>query len=125
MDTPATQEMSQEARAAALLDELRTHPEWDDARRAEHLDLLVGGFPRNVLIAAILPRLTNLGGGDGEVILRILEAMGDPSSLVALADALTMQPALSSERTWDALGVLEGTGLVEFAPGIARASRGS
>ena len=116
MDMPKKNESGLEIRARALLDDLRDHPEWTDARRAEQLDRLVGGIPREVLVTAVLSRLGNLNGGDGEAILRILEAMGDHEHLIALADALETQTSLSSDRTWDALGVLEGTGLVESRP---------
>lgn len=104
---------------AAILDALRDHPDWDEGKRAEALEQLIAGFPANRLLNEARGRLDNLGGGDGEAVLRLIEAFGDRESLVDLAKALATQPDLPPERAWDALTVLQGSGLVEADPRLA------
>src|SRR4051794_32061365 len=103
----------------ALLDALRGHPEWPEERRADVLDRLVAGFPRERWAEAILVRLGDLGGGDGEAVLQLVEALDRPEMFEALAEALVGQPDLPPERAWIALGMLEGTGLIEAYPELA------
>lgn len=97
----------------ALLDALRDHPEWTEHRRDEQFDRLVARFPAEELVAAVRPRLRDLRGGDGETVLRLVEAMGTPELLEELAAALAAQPDLAPERAWEAMSLLQGTGLIE------------
>jgi hypothetical protein len=100
----------------ALFDALRDHPEWSDQERDAALDALVARFAPERLIAALQPRLRNLGGGDGEALLRLVEANASPELLGALARALAAQPNLPPERTWEALAVLDACGALEGHP---------
>src|SRR4051794_25790042 len=95
--------------AESLLEELRDHPEWDETRVAEQFDRLIARFSPGVLAETIRPRLGDLGGGDGEILLQLIEALATPALLDALADALAAQTSLTPDRQWQALGVLEGS----------------
>ncbi|MDB5351209.1 MAG: hypothetical protein JWN86_2456 [Planctomycetota bacterium] len=101
---------------ADLLDETRNHPEWDEAKLAEQLDRLIGGFSQETLISAVRPRLRDLREGDGEILLQLVEALASPDLLDELAAALLDQMDLPTERLWMALGVLDGSGRVEASP---------
>lgn len=103
----------------ALLDALRVRVDWDDARRSSVLDELIARFAPEVLIAAILPRLSSIGGPDGEVLIGLVEGLGETPLLDALADALLGQPDLPPDRLWLALEALEGSGRIEERPGLA------
>jgi hypothetical protein len=103
----------------ALLDALREHPEWDEDRRDEVLERLIADYPAERLAAALRGRLVDLSGLDGEPVLRLVEAVGTPDLLDALAQALVVQPGLAPERAWDALALLEDAGLLERYPVLA------
>jgi hypothetical protein len=103
----------------ALLDALRDHPEWTEGRRDEQFDRLIAHFPAEELVAAARARLRDLRGGDGEMALRLVEALGSPAVLEELAEALVAQGDLAPERTWEALSLLQGTGLIEAHPELA------
>lgn len=102
-----------------LLDALREHPDWDERRRDEVFDELLRRFPAAELIAAARGRLGVLAGGDGEAVLRIVEAFGDDSDRERLARSLVAQPDLPPERAWEALSILEGSGRIEAEPELA------
>jgi hypothetical protein len=59
-----------------------------------------------------------LGGGDWEAILRLVEAYASVELLEELALAIEDQPDLAPERTWEALSLLEGAGLLEDHPAL-------
>ncbi len=126
-DDPASQEIRGDAMKAefdpdsphALLNALRDHPEWGEAARDAAFDRLLRRFPGERLIEAVRERLRDLGGADGEAVLRIVEAFGTLDDFLALAQAVAAQPDLSPERTWEALTLLEGTGLIESEPALA------
>lgn len=99
-----------------LLDAFRAHPEWTERERDDHLDRVIAAIPSERLSSAILARLDDLSGGEGEAILRLIEAHSTPELLRALADALVAQPDLPPERSWEALVLLEGAGLLEDYP---------
>ncbi len=105
--------------AVALMDELRAHPEWNDRQRDAVLQQLVARFPLDVLIATVLKRLRDLGGGDAEVIFRLIEAKPEKSLLRALALALAGQPDLAPERAWEALSILDDAGVLDEYPTLA------
>ncbi len=101
------------------LDALCQHPEWDESRRDAAFDALVARFDPETLAAAARARLNALDGGDGEAILRLLEAFGTPEDFRALADALARQPDLAPERAWEALTVLDAAGCLDEVPELA------
>ncbi|MBX6312020.1 MAG: hypothetical protein IRY99_03740, partial [Isosphaeraceae bacterium] len=103
----------------AMLDALRDHPEWDEPRREAWFDHLIARFPPEELIAAARRRLGDLGGDDAEAVLRLIEAFGAPEVFQELAAALVAQPGLPPERAWEALSLLEATGLIEESPELA------
>ncbi|HEX8200248.1 MAG TPA: hypothetical protein VF590_07150, partial [Isosphaeraceae bacterium] len=104
---------------AAILDALRDHPEWDERRRDEQFDRLIARYPADQLMAAARARLADLRGDDGAMALRLVEALGGPAVLEELAGALVTQRDLPAERAWEALSLLEGTGLLEAHPELA------
>ncbi len=110
-DLPATVHETPEN----LLDAFR-HLEWTDRQRNEQLDRLIARFPKERLLAALRPRLRDLQGGDAEALLRLVEAFATPDLLRVLAEALVVQPHLSPERAWDALALLDGTGVLKAYP---------
>ena len=64
-------------------------------------------------------RLVDLGGLDTDAILRLIEAFATPELLDDLATALLDRPNLAPERSWEALAVLEGAGLLADHPELA------
>src|SRR5262249_7204050 len=117
--SPAGEAESESPTPEILLDALRAHPEWAADERDVPLDRLITGFPSARLLASIRARLGDLGGSDGEVMLRILEAYGSPDDLRALADALRNQPDLAAARAWEALTLLADGGLLEEYPELS------
>lgn len=103
----------------AWFEALRDHPEWSDSKRDEVFDQLLRRFTADQLIATARERLTALDDKDGEAVLRIIEAFGAPEDFEALARAIIGQPNLSAERAWEALTLLEGSGLIEQEPVLA------
>jgi hypothetical protein len=102
-----------------LLNALRTHPEWDEDRRAEVLEELVARFSPERLRQAIRLRFVDLRGHVGEAVVQLAEAFGTPDLLEALAAGLLAQPRLAPERAWEALSLLEGAGLLDSWPELA------
>lgn len=76
----------------------------------------VGRFEPSAWLAAARPRLDDLGRGDAEAILNVIEAFGAPDDYDRLATALAGQPDLAPERAWEALGLLEGLGVLQDYP---------
>ena len=103
----------------AILDALRDHPGWPDARREQLFDRLVARFPAGLLAEAARRRLGRLGGADGEVVLRLVEALATPELLEALAESLLDGPDLPAERAYEALDLLGGAGLLDAYPALA------
>ncbi len=112
-------EVSANETPEGLLDLLRDHPEWKRDVREAVFDRLIALFPPETLLQAARSRLVDLSGDDGEAILRILEAYGSDTDLEPLARSLAEQPDLTPERAWEALSVLEGSGLIEKYPELA------
>src|SRR4051812_23231091 len=106
-DSPAPTRETPES----LLDTFREHPEWTDRERDEQFELLIALFPRERLLSAVRSRLPDLQAGDGEALLRLVEAFATPDLLRELAEALGMQPELVPERAWNALALLEEAGV--------------
>ena len=104
---------------SAILDAIRDHPGWPDARRDELFDLLVARFPPPILIAEVRRRLGDLRGADAGAVLRLVEALATPSLLEELAEALVGQPDLPADRDWEALDVLHAAGLIGAYPELA------
>src|SRR5262249_53192627 len=104
---------------AALFDALRAHPEWNEEQRDAVLDRLVERFDVETLSAAVRERLGDLGGGDGEIMLRLVEANPHPELIAALTAAVTAQGGLAADRAWDALAVLDGAGVLDDHPALA------
>ena len=77
------------------------------------------GFPAEQLRGALRPRLRDLGGADGECLLRLVEAQATPELLRELAEALLGQAYLVPERAWEALTLLDGNGLLPAFPDLA------
>lgn len=100
----------------SLLDRLRDHADWDDAKRAAVFERLITRFPPERLLDALRDRFDNLDGGDGEAILQILEAFGTTEILAELATALGRQPELSPERAWVFLALLESADVLDDFP---------
>jgi hypothetical protein len=101
------------------LDAFALHPEWDERRRDAELERLIARFPLDQLRAALGARLGKLDSNAGEPLLRLVEALADPALLERLADALLAQPALSPERAWSALTLLDDAGLLDRYPELA------
>src|SRR5262249_55950962 len=102
----------------ALLDEVRDHPEWTDARRDEQFDLLVARFTPDALSAEVRRRLHALHGEDGTLTLRLIESLGLPDLGDALAGSLVAQPDLPPERAWHALTILVENDLLDAHPDL-------
>ncbi len=102
-----------------MLDALRDHPPSGDPGRDAQLARIVERFPAERLVEAVRGRLRNLGGADGEAILRLVEAYASPELLEELAQAVEDQPDLAPERAWEALALLEGAGLLEEHPALS------
>jgi hypothetical protein len=100
-----------------MLDALRDDPS-EDARETQ-LARIVERFPAERLREAVRGRLRMLGGEDGEAILRLVEAYATPELLEELAEALEDQPDLPPERSWGALALLEGAGMLEAYPTLS------
>jgi len=118
MDAPAQDDGSAET-LGGLLDALRDRRDWDEGRREAQLSRMVERFPVDELREAVRARLGNLGGRDGEAVLRLAEAYSTPGLMRELARALIDQPDLAPDRAWEALSLLEGTGLIESRPELA------
>ena len=102
-----------------LLNEARDHPEWDEDRTGEQVERLIALHPPDQLTEAVGARLGALHEPDGEIVLRLVEALSQPEIFDALAEALLAQPDLPPDRLWYALGILEGTGTIESRPRLS------
>jgi hypothetical protein len=103
----------------SLWESIRTHAEWTDAQRDDQLDRLIVEFPIDRVQAAVRPWLRDLGGADGEILLRLIEAHPTREFLQELAGAMIAQPELAPERAWDALALIDGAGLLDSFPELA------
>jgi hypothetical protein len=103
----------------ALLEAIRSHPEWDDRRRDAMLEQLIARHPSDQVRDAVHGGLRDLQGPAGEPVLRLVEALATPELLEALAEALLRQPDLAPERAWDALALLDDAGLLDRYPELA------
>jgi hypothetical protein len=83
---------------------------------AEAFERWVGRFEPARWLEAVRPRLGDLGKPDAEAILSVVEAFGTPDDFDRLARALAGQPDLAPERAWEALGLLEGLGMLQDYP---------
>jgi hypothetical protein len=83
---------------------------------AEAFERWVGRFEPSRWLETVRPRLGDLGKGDAEAILSVIEAFGTPDDFDRLAKALADQPDLAPERAWEALGLLEGLGVLQDDP---------
>ena len=115
MDAPPTGPETPDA----ILDGIRDHPGWTDARRDEMFNRLIARFSAPTLAAAARRRLGDLGGPDGGIVLRLVEALATPELLEGLADALIAGPDLPMERAYEALDLLGGAGLLDAYPELA------
>ena len=102
----------------AFLDAIDPGTPSDDRAIALMLDLLIGKHASDRLASAILPRLGDLRGVRGELILGLVEGLARDDLWDALADAIVTQPDLAADRAWMALEVLEGTGRIEERPSL-------
>lgn len=82
------------------------------------LDFLIGKHTPDGLAEAVLPRVRDLRGLRGELILGVIEGLARDDLWDALADAIVAQPDLAPDRAWMALEVLEGTGRIEERPAL-------
>jgi hypothetical protein len=105
--------------ADAALRAFAENPHWDDRERDEAFERLVARHDPSELRAAARARLDDLSGADAEAVLRIVESFGQDDDRRALARAVASQPGLPPERAWEALALLEGTGLIEADPALA------
>ena len=105
-------------RLGRMLDELRDRADWDDDRRFAVLDDAIARFEPEVVARAVRPRLADLSGRDGEVLIALVESLAQPELLETLARAVADQPGLAPDRLWLAFDALEGTGLVEADPDL-------
>lgn len=103
----------------SILDAIRDHPEWDDRERDELFDQLIARFPGDRIVAAVLPRLRELGRADGPCLLRVVEAYASAQVFNALANAMLAQPELAPERAWEALALLDAEELLDSYPELA------
>src|SRR4051794_16149414 len=118
MDAQAENESTEilPASPGGWLDALRERADWTESQRDAWLGRLVERFSAEQVIEAVQPRLMDLTGAGGEAMLRLVEAYPKAGLLQALAEAIEAQPDLAPERAWEALGVLEGAGLLEAYP---------
>lgn len=101
-----------------ILDELGHDDAADDAC-AEVVDRLVMGFDDEELRDALRGRLGDLRGARGSVVLRLVEAYADELLGIELAEALATQPDLAPDRSWEALMIVQGLGLLDAYPELA------
>jgi hypothetical protein len=97
---------------ASMLDAFRTHPEWSDRDRDFQLGRIVERFSPTQVVEAVQERLADLGGEDADALLRLVELNKSQTLARALGRALLAQPDLPIERTWEALSVLEASGVI-------------
>jgi hypothetical protein len=102
----------------AMLSTLAQHPEWTEDEQKSIFDRLIERFPIERIVDAVRPRLDDLSGADAEVLLRIVEANPGTDLPSALAASLERRQDLPAERLWDALMVLEGTGVLDDHPAL-------
>ncbi len=103
-----------------LLDRLRDLAEREDSHNEEILERLVVRFPAERLREALTGRLNDLQGPHGAVVLRLLEAYATDDLLSELADSLEAHSEeLPPERLWEAMELLQGTGLIDDRPELA------
>ena len=103
----------------ALLDAIRDQPERPDAWRDRQFERLISRFPPEQLADTARRRLDSLGGADGAIILRLVEALASPELLESLAEALLAQPDLPAESAYPALDLLRGADLFVAYPELA------
>ena len=103
----------------ALLDALRDRRDWGEERQDAQLARLVERFPVDRLREAARGRFGDLGGADGEAVLRLVEAYATPELMGELARAIVDQPDLAPDRAWEALALVESSGLLGDYPELA------
>lgn len=102
----------------AFLDAIDPSMPRDDREIDLMLDWLIGKHAPDQLAEAVLPRVGDLRGVRGELILGLIEGLAREDLWEALADAIIEQPDLAPDHAWMALEVLEGTGRIEQRPAL-------
>jgi hypothetical protein len=101
----------------SLLDAIRESD--DEVHRDQLFDRLIARFPPEELIEAIRGRLTHLNTGEGDAVLRLVEAVRDPELLDELMEVVRRDPGLPPDRAWLALSLLDEAGRLEDDPELA------
>ena len=104
--------------AGIFLDAIELGMPSNDRAVESMLDFLIGKHDPDGLAKAILPRVGDLRGVRGELILGLIEGLARDDLWDALADAIVAQADLTPDRAWMALEVLEGTGRIEERPAL-------
>ena len=100
----------------SILDALRDRRDWTDDQRDRQLTRLVERFPADRVREAVRHRLRQIGGSDGDAILRLVEGYASPALLEELALALEDQPDLAPERAWKRWRSWKGRGCWKLIP---------
>jgi hypothetical protein len=102
-----------------ILDRLPVVMRTDEAMCAEIVEQLITAFPIGRLREAVLPRLGDLRGVRGGVLLQLAAVFADEELGIALAEALSEQPDLPADRAWEALEIVQGLDLLDRYPELA------
>jgi hypothetical protein len=97
----------------AILDAVSRNDALDDAAFEELLDHLIGKHSPESLSHAIAPRLVDIKGRYGELLLALVEGLARDELFDALADAVANREDLAPDLAFLALEILEGTGRIE------------
>lgn len=103
-------------KVAARLKQLFIIDGADEVSLREGLLRLVTDFPASAIRSSLRKNLRSLEGTAGQVIARLVEAVGDEALAAELADSLEKHPNLEPERTWDMLNVLLNFGVLDDRP---------
>lgn len=84
----------------------------DEPTHRSLFNRLIARFPADALAAALWPRLSRLDRPESDVVLELVESLGDPRLLDELARVLPAQTDLAPDRALLALSILDGAGML-------------
>ena len=112
-------DMPQGDSPSAMLDAMRTYPEWADVDPEPIINNLVERFPLATIVDAVRAHLADLSGSDYEVLLRFVELNPNTDLPDVIARSLERQHAeLPTERIFDVLNLVEAAGLLSEHPAL-------
>ena len=104
--------------ADAILDAVLRNDILDESAFEQLLDHLIGKFSAERLSNAIAPRLVEMNGRYGELLLALVEGLAREELFDALADAVAGREDLAPDLAFMSLEILEGTGRIEARPAL-------